>query len=102
MSHNLADSDGSIFDAKPGSLFGAKQQKIFHAKLAGHIRYYGVSFNAKQLERFVYQATRILFKWLNRRSQRKSFTWDQFGCFLQAFPLPQVRIYHRLYGPTAV
>ena len=64
--------------------------KIFHAKLAGHIRYYGVSFNAKQLERFVYQATRILFKWLNRRSQRKSFTWDQFSCFLQAFPLPQV------------
>ena len=76
--------------------------KIFQAKLAGHIRYYGVSFNAKQLERFVYQATRILFKWLNRRSQRKSFTWDQFSCFLQAFPLPQVRIYHRLYGPTAV
>ena len=76
--------------------------KIFQAKLAGRIRYYGVSFNAKQLERFVYQATRILFKWLNRRSQRKSFTWDQFSCFLQAFPLPQVRIYHRLYGPTAV
>lgn len=76
--------------------------KTFQAKLAGHIRYYGVSFNAKRLEKFLYQATRILFKWLNRRSQRKSFSWDQFNCFMQTFPLPQVRIYHRLYGPTAV
>lgn len=76
--------------------------KIFQAKLAGHIRYYGVSFNAKRLEKFLYQSTRILFKWLNRRSQRKSFNWDQFNCFMQCFPLPRVRIYHRLYGPSAV
>jgi hypothetical protein len=35
--------------------------KTFQAKLAGHIRYYGMSFNAKRLEKFLYKATRILF-----------------------------------------
>lgn len=76
--------------------------KTFQAKLAGHIRYYGVSFNAKRLEQFLAQATCILFKWLNRRSQRKSFNWVQFNCFMQKYPLPRVKIYHPLYGPTVV
>jgi RNA-directed DNA polymerase len=75
--------------------------KTFCQKLVGHIRYFGVSFNAKQMDKFLYQATRLLFKWLNRRSQRRSFNWDQFGCFMQQFPLPRVRIYHPLYGPVA-
>jgi len=75
--------------------------KAFCVKLAGHIRYFGVSFNAKHLEKFLYQATRILFKWLNRRSQRKSFNWDQFNRFLRQFPLPRVKIYHPLYKPIA-
>ena len=73
--------------------------KTFRIKLAGHIRYFGVTFNAQSVDKFLYQATRILFKWLNRRSQRKSFNWDQFGRFLRLFPLPKVRIYHSLYGP---
>ena len=72
--------------------------KTFCAKLAGHIRYFGVTFNARHMDKFLYQATRILFKWLNRRSQRKSFNWDQFGRFLRRFPVPRVRIYHSLYG----
>lgn len=75
--------------------------KIFCAKLAGHIRYFGVSFNAKYIDKFLYQATRIMFKWLNRRSQRKSFNWDQFGRYMRLFPLPRVKIYHSLYGSLA-
>ena len=69
----------------------------FCAKLRGHIQYYGVSYNIAQVKKFVYQATRILFKGLNRRSQRKSFNWEQFNCFIQANPLPLVRIYHPLF-----
>jgi heme oxygenase len=31
-------------------------------------------------------------EWLNRRSQRKSFNWDEFQELLQHFPLPRPRI----------
>lgn len=69
----------------------------FCSKLRGHIQYYGVSFNCEGVKRFLFKATKILFKWLNRRSQRKSFTWDEFNMFMLVKPLPQVRIVHRLF-----
>jgi RNA-directed DNA polymerase len=50
----------------------------FCAKLRGHIRYYGVSFNLAHVRRFLHRATRILWKWFNRRSQRRSMHWEQF------------------------
>ena len=62
----------------------------FCAKLKGHIAYFGVSCNGRAVQRFLQAAIRILFKWLNRRSQRKSFTWTQFVRFMQAHPLPKV------------
>jgi group II intron reverse transcriptase/maturase len=68
----------------------------FCSKLRGHIQYYGVNFNYKAVRIFVYQAVKILFKWLNRRSQRKSFTWDKFKLFIERNPLPKVRIYHQI------
>ena len=70
---------------------------LFRAKLRGHIQYYGVSHNGKALNEFVYQATRIMFRHLNRRSQRKSFTWEQFDRFRAVHPLPPVKIRHALY-----
>ncbi len=70
---------------------------LFQAKLRGHIQYYGVSYNGKALNEFVYQATRIMFRHLNRRSQRKSFTWEQFDRFRAAHPLPPVKIRHTLF-----
>ena len=69
----------------------------FCAKLRGHIRYYGVSFNLAHVRRFLHRATRILWKWLNRRSQRRSMTWDQFHRFLHTHPLPRAKIYHALF-----
>ena len=71
--------------------------ELFCAKLRGHIQYYGVSFNSASVRKFLWGATRIVFKWLNRRSQRKSFTWEQFHLFIQAHPLPKARIYHTLW-----
>ena len=71
--------------------------KRFCAKLTGHIAYFGVSFNGRAVQRFLQAAIRILSKWLNRRSQRKFFTWAQFVRFMRAHPLPKVRIYHTLW-----
>jgi hypothetical protein len=71
--------------------------QIFKAKLRGHIQYYGVSFNFKAVSRFLMAATRLLFKWLNRRSQRKSFDWAKFTLFLKQHPLPHARVCYALY-----
>lgn len=71
--------------------------KIFVAKLRGHINYYGVSHNAENVSRFLNDATQIVYKWLNRRSQRKSFTWEGFAKYKKTHPLPKVRVVHRLF-----
>lgn len=59
------------------------------AKLRGHYNYYGVTTNRPKLNHFYYAVTQSLFKWLNRRSQRKSFTWERFARRLRFNPLPQ-------------
>jgi RNA-directed DNA polymerase len=71
--------------------------KTFCAKLRGHVQYYGVSFNSKAVGSFLRAAEKILFKWLNRRSQRKSFDWDKFRLFQKKHPLPEVKIRHKLF-----
>jgi len=71
--------------------------KIFCAKLRGHVQYYGVSFNFKMVAKFLREAKKILFKWLNRRSQRKSFDWDKFNLFIKKHPLPNAKIVHKLF-----
>ena len=48
-----------------------------NAKLRGYYRYYGVQGNYPSLQQFFNRAMRILFKWLNRRSQRRSYTWPR-------------------------
>ena len=72
--------------------------KWLNQVLVGSFHYYGITANLKMLETFVYQLRRILFKWLNRRSQRRSYTWEQFEEFLKNFPLVKPRIYVNIYG----
>jgi len=69
----------------------------FCSKLRGHVQYYGVSFNSTRVSRFLFRAVRILFKWLNRRSQRKSFSWEALGLFMERHPVPTVKVYHKLF-----
>jgi RNA-directed DNA polymerase len=64
--------------------------------LRGHIQYYGVSGNSRSVASYVYFATHYLFKWLNRRSQRRSMTWKRFGWVIRPL-LPKARIVHHLY-----
>lgn len=68
--------------------------------LRGHLQYYGVSGNSRGVGSYVYWATHYLFKWLNRRSQRRSFTWKRFGAVIRPL-LPKARILHNLYPTPA-
>ena len=69
----------------------------FRLKLRGHGRYYGVSHNVEGVRRFYQEAVRIFFKWINRRSQRKSLTWEQFNRFIQIYPAPRAKVYQSLF-----
>lgn len=71
--------------------------KTFCAKLRGHVQYYGVSSNSKAVAKFLRAAEKILFKWLNRRSQRKSFDWDKFRLYQKKHPLPKVKVHHKFF-----
>lgn len=66
-------------------------------KLKGHYQYYGVSGNLRRLRSFSLQAELLAFKWLNRRSQRRSWNWEQFRRYQERYPLPEPKITYALY-----
>jgi len=66
------------------------------AKLRGHLNYYAITDNLPMCDSFKRQVTRLLFKWLNRRSQRRSYNWGRFNDALAWVGWPSVRIVHRL------
>ena len=66
-----------------------------NVKLRGYYRYYGVHGNSPSLQQFFHHAMRILFKWLNRRSQRRSYTWAGFTELLRHFRVERPRLVGR-------
>lgn len=62
------------------------------AKLQGYWNYYGVRGNFRKLNAYWYQVVNLLFKWLNRRSQRRSYTMKGLISMLNLFQIPGPRI----------
>ncbi len=71
--------------------------QVLRLKLLGHYRYYGMSGNMPSMRAFYTKAIRLAHKWINRRSQKKSYNWKQFLNFVKYNPLPQPKIYHLTY-----
>lgn len=70
-------------------------------KLQGHYNYYYVNSNGKSVWTFYSEVTAHAYKWLNRRSQRKSFNWHKFKCAMEYYGMPKPRLmekkrYHRI------
>ncbi|WP_407269450.1 group II intron reverse transcriptase/maturase [Radiobacillus sp. PE A8.2] len=65
--------------------------------LNGYYNYYCITDNLMVVKSFLYHVQKLLFKWMNRRSQRKSFTWDKFNLFLRKYPLPEPKIKKNIY-----
>ena len=55
-----------------------KTMIIVKKRLIEHYNYFGIQDNYYMIKKFYYRSLQILFKWLNRRSQRKSYTWKEF------------------------
>jgi len=67
-----------------------------NSKYRGYWNYYGVIGNSASLHQFFHLSQRLLFKWLNRRSQRRSYTWDAFNALVQHFQVARPRITERV------
>lgn len=68
--------------------------------LQGFVNYYGVPDNSKSVTRYQYHTRMTLFKWLNRRSQRRSYNWPEFNHLLQCFNVIAMRVSKRMQkGP---
>jgi len=65
---------------------------LLNAKLRGYYNHYGVIGNYDSLEEFYTQVRRILYKWLNRRSQRRSFNYEGFSEVLRHYQIEKPRI----------
>ena len=72
-----------------------EQFKLLSAKLRGYYNYYGVNGNYESLKEFYHRVQGLHLKWLNRRSQRPSYTWEGYYVLRQQFALAQPRIVGR-------
>lgn len=67
--------------------------KKINQKLRGHYQYYGVTDNTRSVKSFLNTTRYLLFKWINRRSQKRSYNSDSFyNGLLRTFPLIEPKI----------
>jgi RNA-directed DNA polymerase len=64
-------------------------------KLRGYYEYYGMIGNSSSLRKFFKALEIMLKKWLNRRSQRRSYTWEGFREMIGQYPLLKPKITER-------
>ena len=75
--------------------------KTMKAKIQGHCNYYGVTDNRRMVGNFIDECRKLIYKWLNRRSQKKSFDWDKYVLFLKKYPLPKAKIKVNIFDSGA-
>ena len=68
-------------------------------KLRGYWNYYGVIGNFVSIERYYKAIKKLTWKWLNRRSQRKSYRAAGFDMMWENWALPRPRILECPYRP---
>lgn len=64
-------------------------------RLVGHGNYYGVIGNSAALGRYWNAAMKLCFKWMNRRSQRRSYNWKGFAELLGYLDIGPPRVVER-------
>ena len=68
--------------------------QVLRQKLKGHYDYYVISGNMVGIGKFYKKSISLAYKWINRRSQKRNFNWEQFYRFQKYTPLPEPKIYH--------
>lgn len=66
-------------------------------KLVGYYRYYCITDIMKNVRKYEKRVLLLVYKWLNRRSQRKSYDWGQFRKMLNSYKLPKPKLYVSIF-----
>jgi len=76
-----------------GVLRKGEMLRAARTRVVGYLNYYAITDNLERCHYYVYRIKRILFKWLNRKSQRKAYTWKAFEQALMyvGWPTPSIR-----------
>ena len=66
--------------------------RLARSRVVGHLSYYAITDNADRCRYYVHRSEQILFHWLNRKSQRRAYTWPSFVQALRQVGWPKSRI----------
>lgn len=66
----------------------AKLMNTMKRKVRSHYNYFSAEGNGGMWE-FYSRVVELLYKWLNRRSQRRSLTWEQLRRLLERLAFPR-------------
>lgn len=65
-------------------------------KLTGFRNYFGLPDNSRSLSKLYNYVLHSLYKWLNRRSGRRSYNWSNFKKMLEYFQIQKLRVSKRV------
>lgn len=73
------------------------QHEALSKALRGHDSYFGITGNARSLQRLRTRIAGLWLRWLDSRS-RVPMTWARWNLLLALYPLPRARVVHSVYG----
>ncbi len=59
-------------------------------RIRGYLNYYAITDNMERCHKYVFYAKHILYTWLNRKSQRRAYTWYGFKQAIEYLGAPRV------------
>ncbi len=77
-----------------------EQHAALVRRLRGHFNYFDVRGNSRRLHLLIRDVERSWHKWLNRRSQRSTMSWERFKDLIKDYPLPVPRSQTVFWGPA--
>lgn len=79
----------------------SEQHQSLVRKLLGHDAYYGITGNARALQRFRSAVQEVWQARLNRRGGRARMVWERFNRLVDRYPLPVARVVRTALKPRA-
>ena len=70
--------------------------EMLNSKYRGYFNYYGVIGNSRGINEFYVTTLKVLYKWMNRRSQRKSFNWKEFNAKMRWYGLIRPKVVEKI------
>lgn len=70
---------------------------LLKVKLQGHYNYYGVSGNIEGIKYYYRKTQKLIFRWMNRRSQKATWNYEKFRAYLTKYALPKPKLTYAIY-----